>query len=68
MSDPRYFMNDGQISYMDPQCPWMYAAVVISVFVKHNRHADGKYLAEAKNPRAYYNEGYRFDCSYMNLN
>ena len=24
----------------------MYAVVVISVFVKHNQHADGKYLAE----------------------
>ena len=48
MSDPRYFMNDGQISYMDPQCPQMYAEVVIQVFVKHNRHTDGKYLAEAR--------------------
>jgi len=48
MSDPRYFMNDGQISYMDPQCPWMYAAVVISIYVKCDRHADGKYLAEAR--------------------
>ena len=48
MSDPRYFMNDGQISCIDPQRPWMYAAVVISVFVKHNRHADGKYLVEAR--------------------
>ena len=55
MSDPRYFMNDRQISYMDPQCPWMYVAVVISVYVKCNRHADGKYLAEAKIPRTYCN-------------
>jgi len=46
----------------------MYAAVVISIYVKCNRHADGKYLTEAKNPRTYYNEGYCFDCSYMNLN
>ena len=28
----------------------------------------GKYLAEAKIPRTYCYEGYRFDCSYMNLN
>ena len=42
---------------MDAQWPWMYAAVVISVYVKCNRHADGKYLAEAKVPYNYYNEG-----------
>jgi len=46
----------------------MYAAVVISVYVKCDRHADGKYFAEAKIPLTYCNEGYRFDCSYMNLN
>ena len=33
---------------MDPQCPRKYTLVVISVFVKQNRHADGKYLAEAR--------------------
>ena len=33
---------------MDPQCSWIYAVVVISVCVKHNRHADEKYLAEAR--------------------
>ena len=36
-------------------------AVVISVYVKCNRHADGKYLAEAKIPRTYCNgEGVMF--------
>ena len=33
----------------------MYVAVVISVYVKCNRHADEKYLVEAKIPRTYCN-------------
>ena len=53
---------------MDPQRPWMYAAVVISVFVKHNRHADGKYLAEARFHVITATGGCRYDCSKMNLN
>ena len=46
----------------------MHAAVVISVFVKHNRHADGKYLAEARFHVITATGGCRYDCSKMNLN